>query len=192
MVSKLPKHLQGACEPKLLHFSTLFSGGLVVTNGNRSFCQQVILPMYEVDSPSQMSIFHYAAKLQNTGPLFALTCISIIHCSFIHCWAKQAAKYENLILNATQLILRVFIHCRAKQKSILDAGSRSNLHISLGELTFDIGESTSYIGQLIRWQNEQNTYSYKQCWWNSKTITYGSQQKQGCCFSGLICFFFSS
>ena len=58
----------------------------------------------------------------------------------------------NPTLHAIQLIPRSFIHCWAKRKSILDFGSRSNLvaykwHISVGELTFDIGESTSYVGE---------------------------------------------
>ena len=89
------------------------------------------------------------AKLQNTGPLFDLTRISIIPRSFIHCRAKQAAKYGNPTLDAIRLIPRSFIYCRAKWKSILDVGSRSNWHISVGELTFGVGESTSYVGELV-------------------------------------------
>ena len=41
---------------------------------------------------------------------FALTCISMIPRSFIHCGAKQTAKYVYPELNATQLVPRSFIH----------------------------------------------------------------------------------
>ena len=61
---------------------------------------------------------------------------------------------------AIQLIPRSFIHCRAKRKSVLDIGPRSDWHISVGELTFDVGESTSYVGELVvgeltRWRNDR-------------------------------------
>ena len=52
-----------------------------------------------------------------------------------------------------QLIPRSFIHCRAKRKSILDIGSRSDWHISVGGLTFDVGEST--VGEVTRWRNDR-------------------------------------
>ena len=115
---------------------------------------------------------------------FALTRISIIPRSLIHCRAKQTTKYVYPELNAIQLLFlvllstrhttyssffhlraiqlvpRSFIHCRAKRKSILDIGSRSDWHISVGELTFDVGESTSYVGELVvgeltRWRNDR-------------------------------------
>ena len=50
---------------------------------------------------------------------------------------------------AIQLIPSSFIHCQAKRKSILDIGSRSDWHIRVGELTFDVGQSTSYVGKLV-------------------------------------------
>ena len=66
-------------------------------------------------------------------------------------------------LNAIQLIPRSFIHCRAKRKSILDIGSRSDWHISVGKLAFDVGESTSYVGELVvgevnRWRNDRYSW----------------------------------
>ena len=56
---------------------------------------------------------------------------------------------------------RSFIHCGAKRKSILDIG-----HISVGELTFDVGESTSYVGELVvgeltRWRNDRYAKNLK-------------------------------
>ena len=42
----------------------------------------------------------------------------------------------------------------------MNIGFRSDWHKSVGELTFDVGESTSYVGELVvgevtRWQNDQ-------------------------------------
>ena len=53
--------------------------------------------------------------MHQTSRLIWLVCsytprISIIHRSFIHCRAKQAAKYTYSALNAIQLIPRSFIH----------------------------------------------------------------------------------
>ena len=54
----------------------------------------------------------------------ALTCISIILRFFIHCGAKQTAKYVDPELNAIQLIPRSFIHCRAKRKVFWTLGPK--------------------------------------------------------------------
>ena len=123
-------------------------------------------------------------KTTEYGATFALTRISIIPRSFIHCGAKQTTKYVYPKLNAIQriphsfihasynvflvlssmrhttyssffhphAIQRIpcsFIHCWAKRKSILDIGSRIDWHISVGELTFNISKSTSYVGKLV-------------------------------------------
>ena len=42
----------------------------------------------------------------------------------------------------------------------MDIGSQSDWHISVGELTFNVGESTSSVGELVigkltRWQNDR-------------------------------------
>ena len=78
--------------------------------------------------------------------------IQLIPCSFIHMpynlfLVLSSTRHTTYSLffhpHAIQLIPCSFIHCRAKRKSILDIRSRSDWHISIGELTFDIGESTS-------------------------------------------------
>ena len=113
--------------------------------GNRSFHQRVSSP---------------TIRQRRT---FALTRISSIPRSFIHCGAKQTAKYVYPELNVIQLISPSFINARYNLFLVLSStaepnGSRSDWHISVGELTFDVGESTSHVGELVvgeltRWRN---------------------------------------
>ena len=78
-------------------------------------------------------------------------------------------------LNAIQLVPRSFIlapynlflvlssTAEPNEKSILDIGSQSGWDMSVGELTFDVGKSTSYVGELIvgeltHWRNDRYSY----------------------------------
>jgi len=54
---------------------------------------------------------------------------------------------------------------------------RTDIIISFGELTLDVGESTSHIGKLTRWQNQCSKYhSAQKILWEAKI----HQQKSGC------------
>ena len=66
----------------------------------------------------------------------------------ISCMALSSGYTYLVVCSAPrdiQLIPRSFIHCRAKRKSILDNGSRRDWN----ELTFDVGELTLYVGELV-------------------------------------------
>ena len=118
--------------------------------GNRSFRQRVSSPTYEVDSVTSNVSSPTLLNYRIQGHFFPYTHIN--YSSFFH-------------PRAIQLIPRSFIHCRAKRKSILNIGSQSDWHISVGELTFDVGESTSSVGELVvgelvvgeltRWRNDR-------------------------------------
>ena len=64
------------------------------------------------------SLFFYPLQSQikrATIYQHCLTPYNLFLVLFIHCRAKQAAKYMNSTVNAIQLIPCSFIHCRAKQ-----------------------------------------------------------------------------
>ena len=126
--------------------------------GNRSFSRRVSSPTYEVDLPTSNVSSPTPLNYRIQGHFCPYTRISIIPRSFIHCEAKQTAKYVYPELNARQLFPRSFIHApynlfhpRAKRRSILDIESRSDWHISVGEQTFDVGELV--VCEVTRWRN---------------------------------------
>ena len=96
------------------------------------------------------------AKLQNTVPLLPLHAYQLF---LVLLSAAESNKPLNICTQnlrhttyssffhprAIKLIPRSFIHCRAKWKSILDNGSRRDWN----ELTFDVGELTLYVGELV-------------------------------------------
>ena len=129
-------------------------------HGNWSFRQRVSSPTYEVDSPTSKCQFANAAKQQNTGPLLPLHAYQLFLVLLspaernkpLNMCTQNLTPYNFFYSSffhprAIQLIPRSFIHCRAKRKSVLDIGFRSDWHISVGELTFDVGEST--FGELV-------------------------------------------
>ena len=115
---------------------------------NRSFHQRVSspttsLPTYEVSSPTPLNYRiqgHFCAYTHiNNNNLLFLVLLS----------TAEPNKPLYPELNAIQLIPHSFIHCRAKRKSILDIGSQSDWHISVVELTFDVGKTTTVVGELV-------------------------------------------
>ena len=140
-------------------------------DGNRLFCQRPVRKHLKSIANVECQ-FANAAKLQNTGPLLPLHAyqLFLVLLSTVEpnkplnmCTQNLMPYGVFLILSSTrhttyslffhpcaiQRIPRSFIHCRAKRKSILDIGSRIDWHISVGELTFNISKSTSYVGKLV-------------------------------------------
>ena len=129
--------------------------------GNRSFRQRVSSPTYEVDSPTSNFSSPTPLNYRTQGHFCPYTHFN--YSSFFYPLRSQkTAKYVYpkllktpynlfLVLSSTRhtTYSSFFHHCRAKRKSILDIGPRSDWHISVGKLTFDVGVPTSHVGELV-------------------------------------------